>query len=149
MASFNSLEEIFADIEKNIGSALQETGNEISVKMQSIIASQVYGGYTPSVYKRTGRLMSSAKIINISSTHLTVGIEEAYDVGFTGSASMSEIIDMFTSGVIYKAGNLDEDDGLPGYDYRPPIPLAPMLTAELNKAEQTFISKLKAKIPLK
>lgn len=148
MSSFNSLEEIFADIENKIAEALKEAGEETARKMQSIISAQVYGGYTPLVYQRTGNLRESPRIIKISKTSMTIGVDDDRDRGFEGTASMSEIIDMFTSGEIIMKGT-EFEGGQPQVMYRPPIPLSSELTAELDKLEQLFISRLKSKLPLR
>lgn len=147
MAKFNSLEDIFADIEREIAEALLETGNETSRNMQQIISSLVYNGYTPLVYRRTGNLRESPRIIKISSTSMTVGVDDDRDRGFEGTATMSEIIDRFTRGTVIMQGS-EYEKGQRENNYREPIPLAQELMKELNRVEEIFISKLKHKLPL-
>ena len=144
MATFDSIEAFERYARQIINQSLQQAGQEVVDKMKMTIHQLAYGTYTPIMYKRTGRLAGSPKIISKGDLFISVGIDQGGEAGFLdGYESFETIIDEFSAGRIISHESV-MGARPPLVVYRPAVPLCSTLTKDINELEKKFIAKLKS-----
>lgn len=59
MADFNSIEDFYSQLQKNVGEILRDEAEKIKGIIQDYVVTIIYTSYAPEVYERTSELLNS------------------------------------------------------------------------------------------
>jgi len=111
---FNSIGEMYAELEKQIKTDLMIEAQKIHLAIQDYIISDIYQTYSPKFYDRTGTLLNSIEVspVKKNGDEYTIEIyvkDELHDIAFweTGEQrTLTEILEYFAEGHGYGRGGI-------------------------------------------
>jgi hypothetical protein len=106
---FDSIEQMYAELEKQVKTALIIEAQKIKLAIEEYIANEIYGSYpNPSFYQRTGELLNSVEVSPVTNSNgeyiieIYIKPDEHSASNWIGSnRTLPEIMNWFSSGEAY------------------------------------------------